>query len=156
MFQKGEWLPFVGPEDLPSLCSVDKAGYRYGAEICQKIHLHGLEEGKHGSREKRGSRSAAEEPKEIDSLAEETGTARTSGKDKLDREGDGQGSKAQNDRNKIDFVEAVKWWDDQSNLRDTMETKREQDAFTDISKKNLLKFLQKEDHERFLEHIRRK
>ena len=25
MFQTGEWIPFLGPEDMPSLCAVDKA-----------------------------------------------------------------------------------------------------------------------------------
>ena len=37
MFQAGEWIPFLGPEDMPSLCAVDKAGFLYAVEIMRRV-----------------------------------------------------------------------------------------------------------------------
>ena len=40
MFQTGEWIPFLGPEDMPSLCAVDKASFVYAMEIMQRVDKH--------------------------------------------------------------------------------------------------------------------
>ena len=40
MFQTREWIPFLGPEDMPSLCAVDKAGLLYAMEIMQRVGKH--------------------------------------------------------------------------------------------------------------------
>ena len=102
MFQKGEWLPFLSPEDMPSLCAIDKAGYVCGVEILRRLDKLGYEF------LERGKQEGDQKPREK--------TAENSGHNEEDKKGNGKGAKAQNDANKVDFALAVKWWEEHANL----------------------------------------
>ena len=102
MFQTGEWIPFLGPEDMPSLCVVDKAGFLYAMEIMQSVDKHCYEALEKGGQEGGLQRRA--------SFGEVVGY------NEEGENGKHTAAETQNNRNKIDFEVADKWWEEHSNL----------------------------------------
>ena len=103
MLQTREWVPFLGPEDMPSLCAVDKSGFLlYAMETMQSVDKHCYEALEEGGPEGGPQRRA--------NFGEVLGYSEEG------ESGKHTEAETQNNTNKIDFEVAVKWWEEHSNL----------------------------------------